>query len=69
MRIVDVVVAQFYRSLRRGGDVLEDGLQELAPLLLGDLFRDNTVRDVVHVCVSGDNPRCDISRLVIPLGV
>jgi hypothetical protein len=62
------VVPQFQRGLRCRGDMLENRLQELAPLLLGYLLCDDAVRNVVHVRVSGDNPCRDVGSLVFLFG-
>ena len=48
--------------------MLEDGLEELAPLLFRNLLRDDAVRDIVHVRVSGDDPGGDIDSFVLLLG-
>ena len=48
--------------------MLEDGLEELAPLLFRNLLSDNAVRDVVHMRISGDDPGGNVDSLVLLLG-
>lgn len=64
---VVAVRRQFQSGLRGGGDVLQYGLEELAPLLLHNLLRDNPVGNVVHMCIPGDNPCGDVDDLVLLL--
>ena len=48
--------------------MLENGLQELAPLLCHNLLSNNAVRDVVHMRVSVDDPGGNVDSLVLLLG-
>lgn len=47
--------------------MIEDGLQELAPLLTGDIRQFDAVGEVVEVNVAGDNPTAGVNGLILLL--